>query len=578
MSTPHDFLARHHLPSRWQGKDHFVMLQFNFANGASFLQVWQAWQQDPQRSQRLYYFAMINEADLAACPQPELAGLYAELANKWPTLKRGFQRIHLENGALILTLMWGEPLAQLRSLNATLDAADINTDELSAAHYKALWRLSSANTRVVTSNSSGEAHLKSAGYAMENLGDYQAGLCSRPPFDKAPKHSHHAMIIGAGLAGTSIAERLAARGWKVDLLEAQSEIASKSSGNHAGLFHPSASRDDNIPARLSRAGCTETQEHLARLQNAGLEVFFGINGILQIAKDDAQALLMQEIATQLPPTLLSWLDQDAASVQLGQRPSHGGWWFPKGAWANPASVCHANLALWPERIQLHCNRHVAQLIQADDGWQALDPAGEVLATAPVVILANATEALSLLPELDLPLSKTLRSTTLIPELASTKHSLTGSGYITTAFQGYHCIGAAEVKEMDLNAATQRNLAELQALLPELTMGKGQYSRACYRPNSLDRLPLAGALPDIKNIHGAIHQLHQIPRLNGAYALLGLGSRGLSWALIAAETLACQLNAEPIPIEIDLQQAIDPARFILRKHRQGLNEQRFAPPH
>lgn len=568
MPVLHPFLAHHQLPDRWQNNDRFVMLQFDFADGAGFLQAWQAWRQDQKRSQRFYYFAMINAASLAACPQPELAALHAELVSKWPALPRGFQRIHLEDGALILTLMWGEPLAQLRSLSATLDAADINTPDLSAAHYKALWRLSGADTRVVTHEKSGKAHLKSAGYLLQDWGDFQAGLCTRPPFDKSPKHPHHAMIIGAGLAGTSIAARLAVRGWKIDILEAQGEIATQSSGNHAGLFHPSASRDDNIPARLSRAGCAETQAHLTQLKNAGLDIFFGVDGILQIAKDDTQALLMQEIASGLPAEVLSWITQDDAAALLGECPNHGGWWFPKGGWANPASVCRANLAQWPAQIQLRCNSHVEQLIHTTEGWQALDQHGGVLAAAPVLIIANATEALKLLPELELPLSKTLRSTTLIPASATPRHSLTGSGYITPAFQGYRCIGAAEVKNDDLATAELCNLSELQSLLPAFTSGQSAGSRACYRPNSLDRLPLAGALPDPQSIRGAIHQLHQIPRLNSAYCLLGLGSRGLSWALIAAETLACQLHHDPAPIETDLQQAIDPARFILRKYRQS----------
>ncbi|AZN36210.1 FAD-dependent 5-carboxymethylaminomethyl-2-thiouridine(34) oxidoreductase MnmC [Iodobacter ciconiae] len=570
MTTPHDFLARHHLPNRWQEKDRFVLLQFDFADGADFLQAWQMWQQDPQRSQRFYYFAMINAASLAACPLPELTTLHAELAGKWPALQRGFQRIHLENGTLILTLMWGEPLAQLRSLNATLDAADLNTPDLSTAHYKALWRLSGTSTRVVTCKKYGEAHLKSAGYLLEDFGDYLAGPCMRPPFDKSPKHPHHAMIIGAGLAGVSIAERLAARGWKIDLLEAQSEIATQSSGNHAGLFHPGASRDDNISARLSRAGCAETRQHLAKLPSEGVDAFFGIDGILQVAKDDAQARLMQDIAKNFPPEILSWMAQDAAAAQVGERPSHGGWWFPQGGWANPASVCHASLALWPEQIQLHCNSHVAHLVQTPDGWRALGLDGLALAAAPVLIIANATEALALLPKLELPLSKTLRSTTLIPALAVPRYSLTGSGYITPAFRGYRCIGAAEVSNGNLSFAEQRNLAELQALLPALAPSQSAGSRACYRPNSLDRLPLAGALPDPQSITGAIHQLHQIPRLKNAYCLLGLGSRGLSWATLAAETLACQLNQDPIPIETDLQQAIDPARFLLRKYRHNNN--------
>nr|WP_198985360.1 hypothetical protein [Herbaspirillum sp. ASV7] len=36
------------------------------------------------------------------------------------------------------------------------------------------------------------------------------------PLLRAPAHARHALVIGAGLAGTAITERLAARGWRID--------------------------------------------------------------------------------------------------------------------------------------------------------------------------------------------------------------------------------------------------------------------------------------------------------------------------------------------------------------------------
>jgi tRNA 5-methylaminomethyl-2-thiouridine biosynthesis bifunctional protein len=64
------------------------------------------------------------------------------------------------------------------------------------------------------------------------------------------------------------------------------------------------------------------------------------------------------------------------------------------------------------------------------------------------------------------------------------------------------------------------------------------------------------------------RLKNMPRREGLYALLGLGSRGLVWAALAAEILAGQLDGDPAPVETDLLEAIDPARFALRAHRRG----------
>lgn len=561
-----DFLAAHCLPERWQNQSSFTLLQFDFADALGLLQTWQAWQNHPNRSQRCYFFAFVTGTEPPACPHPDLAGLHAELVSRWPVMKRGFQRIHLAGGQFILTLIWGDSLTLLRNLNATIDAADL-TSSLSPAHYKALWRLSGPQTRLFAADQTDAALQKSAGYRMEPHGKGFAGLCTRPPFNKTTMYPHHALIIGAGIAGTSVAERLAARGWKIDILEAEADIATQSSGNLAGLFHATASRDDNISARLSRSGCHETLQHLQYLKNAGLPVFFGAGGLLQIAKDDEQSAQMKDIAAQLPDGIVRWLSQSDAAKMITGQPSHDGWWFPEGGWANPASLCQANLARHPALIQLHCHSKADRLLKTADGWQVLDASGKVLAAAPVVILANATDALPLLPDLDLPLSRTLRSTTLVADFKTPACSLTGPGYLTPAFQGYRCIGAAEVFNDDLTAAEQKNLAGLNQLLPGLPDMPALSSRACYRPNSLDRLPLVGALHD-PDIEGALHQLHQIPRQKGLFSLLGLGAHGLSRVIICAEALACQLNGEPAPLEADLLQAIDPARFLLRKHRRS----------
>ncbi|HRF72942.1 MAG TPA: FAD-dependent oxidoreductase, partial [Accumulibacter sp.] len=61
------------------------------------------------------------------------------------------------------------------------------------------------------------------------------------------------MVIGAGLAGSSAAERLAARGWKITLIDAADAPGQGASGNLAGVLRPLPSLDDNRLAQLTRA-------------------------------------------------------------------------------------------------------------------------------------------------------------------------------------------------------------------------------------------------------------------------------------------------------------------------------------
>jgi len=66
------------------------------------------------------------------------------------------------------------------------------------------------------------------------------------------RNEHKALVVGAGLAGVTISERLARRGWQVDLHERNAAPAQAASGNPSGVLLPLLTRDDAPAARLSR--------------------------------------------------------------------------------------------------------------------------------------------------------------------------------------------------------------------------------------------------------------------------------------------------------------------------------------
>ncbi|NCV41287.1 MAG: hypothetical protein EBW11_12125, partial [Betaproteobacteria bacterium] len=95
-----------------------------------------------------------------------------------------------------------------------------------------------------------------------------------------------------------------------------------------------------------------------------------------------------------------------------------------------------------------------------------------------------------------------------------------------------------------------------------------------RYSAPDHLPMIGALADLPAIGLQFEQLKSntrlpIPRLEQAYALTALGSRGALWAPFGAEVVLDLMQAIPCPLTADLLWAIDPARGLVRQMRRGI---------
>lgn len=596
VNHPHAvFLAGNQLPPRWQGRDSFAILASDFGDGLAFLSTWHAWQCDPQRSQRLHYLVFASpqrpSVVLHATVPPELQPLLDELIAHWPLPIHGFHRIHLHDGRVMLTLMFGAIKPLLTEVTGPIDAFYLMHDEAhfdnenpdwALPQFKQLWRLCKADSTLVSQSLDTELQLHAAGFQVvtqtQSPTQYLQAHCRRAPKSMTALSTKQAVILGAGMAGCAAAASLASRGWEITLIDAQTTIASQASGNHIGLCHPVLSRDDNFQARLSRAGFFTTQQKLTALRKAQQPVQFAADGHLQIAKDAAAAQLMQAILVeqQLPSTLVTWLGAADCKQALNIEYEWGGWWFPQGMWINPVSLCNGYIDPSINHIDLQLNTHIHSIKRIEQHWHLYDRNEQLITRTEILILANATDALRLLPDMDLPLSASLRSVTRLPaaQINASPHNLSGLTYLTAAFAGWRCAGASLVNAGD-DCAEQNNLKDLAKLIGAnaVTSTEHAETRLCFRPNSSDRLPLVGALPDTSDIQYSVHQLFHIPRVAGLYGILGFGSRGLTWHALAAEVLACQLNGEPQGLERSLIAAIDPARFALRQLRKKTS---FAP--
>lgn len=592
------FLGGNGLPERWQDRHGFTILETGFGLGLNFLATWQAWRADPRRCERLHYVAIekhpFSADDLARLHMlwPELASLSAALRDKWPMLVAGFHRIELDEGRVVLTLVFGDVADCLPQIDAAPDAFYLdgfapskNPDMWSPQVLARLGRMAAMEATAATYTVSAAVRqaLTQGGFVCEKrpgFGRKRDMLAARytprwqVPVRPSPAE-RSAVVIGAGVAGSAACERLAARGWQVTLIERHEQPAQEASGNLAGIAMPLLSKDDNLSSRLVRAAFLHALRTWERLGGIGQAFAGEACGVLQLARDPAHARLQRETIESLdfPPEFARWLDAKAASELTGSPGAFGGWLFPRGGWITPSSLCAAMLNICGDRLQRRFVQEALTLERNAQGWTVRDAGGTAIAQAPVIILANGTNAGAFPQTQGLPLSAIRGQVTHVPAeaLPPVPLVLCGEGYVTRPAGGICCVGASYDFDSDTQlrqTSHDENLLRLAQVMPQADIADVPMAgRVGFRCVSPDRLPLAGALPDpTAPIKGS--RLRDVPRLPGLYGLLAYGSRGMVWAPFAAELLASSLEGEPLPIERELAEALDPARFALKAHRRG----------
>ena len=565
------FLAGNALPGRWQGREAFTILETGFGLGVNFLTAWDAWRNDARRCERLHFVSVegapVSAPELARLLRPfeELAPLARELLASYPPPLAGFHRMAFAGGRVLLTLLLGDAAELLPQLVARADAFYLdgfaparNPGAWTPAVVRELARIAAPDATLATWTVAGgvRAALSAAGFEVER----SAGLAPKREMltGRAARAQplvagveRRALVIGGGLAGMLVAERLAARAWQVQLLDARASPAAAA----AGLVRPIVNLRDALNARISRSAFLHALQHYRALQGEGRALHYDECGVLQLAADSAEAERFEAIArTQgYPASILAFEEGAAASARAG-RPVRGpGWWFARGAVVSTPTLIAASAERAGERLARRANARVERLEQAGDGWRAFDASGALLAEAPCVVLANADDAARLVPQLRLRLARVRGQVTYLPPDPARALSIvvSGSGYVAPMEGGGHCIGATyqhDDHDDRVRAHDHReNLERAASMLPGFDAGlvpRELDGWAGFRTTVPDRLPIVGS-----------------SELPGLAVATGLGSRGLLWGPLGAELVACELTQEPLPLGRDHAGALSPRRFL-----------------
>jgi len=616
----HVFLGGNDLPRAWGGREQFVIVETGFGQGLNFLATWQAWRNDPQRCRRLHFvsiekhpFTRDGLAQLHA-GLADLLPLAVQLQAAWPEALPGLHRLAFEGGSVTLTLALGDVEAVLPRLAAGADAFYLdgfspsrNADMWSPAVFRGLARLARPGATLATYTAAGFVRrgLREVGFEVSKApgfgGKRDMTVAHFRPAWKSRRHApspaadwpeRHAIVIGAGLAGCAVTERLAARGWRVTLFDVHDGPARQTSSHRAAAMHAHISADDSLLSRLSRAGNQYALRAWDALAAAGHPVGWHGSGVLQIGEDEAESKAQRAAldALGLPQAFVRWMTPEQAKVLHGACVPRGGLWFEQGGWVAPPGICQAQLLQAGDAVQTCFGTRVARIERVDGRWLARADDGRELSAAPVLILANAYEAHHLVPMRHQVMRRVRGQLTSLTgaQVASLGAwpdcVVTGAGYLLPpAADGSVRVGSSydadEGPLVECPEVHRDNLQRLAGLLPEQAASIARLDAAALtgyvgvRTVSHNRLPLIGQMPDESaaaagagRLRGA--HLRDLPRLPGLYAALAYASRGLTWAALGAELLASQIEGEPLPVESDLADAVDPARLLLRALRHG----------
>ena len=550
------FLEGCGLPRAWARRTDFTVAELGFGTGLNIVALLDLWRRAGPENGRLQVFSIEgfpltrDEAARALSAWPELAETAAALLAVWPDGAPGFHRLDLPQWNASIDLAVGDARWALEQWSGPADAWFL--DGFSPALNPGMWSpeimaliaaRSAPGARVATFTVAGAVRrgLAGHGFTVEKKPGHgrkrerlEAHLPSPPP---AAKSQPHVAIVGAGIAGASVARALIAGGARVTVIETERPGAG-GSGFPAALVTPRLDAGDVLIASFHAQALTRARDLYRTLPEAVIA-----EGVLQLEQAPRDATRFNKVAAQdlWPANAMTRLDAAASADHLGEAVQSGGLMMGGAMALRPSAVLEPWLA-GAERL----TARVASLLARGDGWTLLDADNAVLIEADVVVLTAGWGTADL--ALDLPLAAVAGQADWVE--GPTTPPVAWGGYAVPTGSGLLFGATHDRGQTDLTpdaGASGRNMTTLAAALPELAAraeaAAPVQTRKAVRATTPDRLPIVGALP-----------------APGLYVLGGLGSRGFCVAPLLGEHLAADILSRPSPLSRAFAERLAASRF------------------
>ncbi len=612
--TEHVFVNGNRLIERFQALEPgscFTIAETGFGSGLNFLVTWHIWQSYAPQNTSLHFVSVerfpLSPVDLRTSHRnwPEFQSLSEKLQKQYPAPVEGMHRCVFQDDRVFLTLYYGDANHWLEQCSFKADAWFLdgfspqqNPDMWSDQLFQQVASHSAESTTFATYTAAGfiRRGLQAQGFNVSKATGFAEkrhmtvglmGKASTKTVNRGLPKDSTVLVVGSGLAGALTASTLANRGFRVQVFEQGSQIASGASGNAQGALYIKLAVDWNPHTRIHLSHYLYAQRAYEHLLNLPAGIWCP-TGVIQLAFDDKEACRQQKFLRQneYPESIVRLVSSDEASLIAGVTLDQSGLFFPDAGWLAPATLCRR--LLQHPNILVHLNTAITDVNQNTEGAIELIDEKDQVYKGETAILAQGHEPPRVNIPSELPIKPISGQISLI-DMADDSESadpsyplksvLCGNGYALPSHNEKIVFGAT-FKPNTTNTETsstenQENLEKLAGLSAQL----GKFATA--RQNRIQaRKSIRCTLPDYLPVIAPIKQYpldnsQTAERISGSdtkqrqrlFINTGYGSKGLTIAPLAAEIIADMIEGVPMPLEDELLHRLSGERFNTRKAEQ-----------
>ena len=606
----HVFLKNNGLPERWDSRKEFVIAELGFGSGLNCVLTIREWLRhcEVSKSNKTLHYIAIEKHPLSGetitelmSRYPELRGYSDELVEDYPPAVEATHRRSLFDNRVVIYFKFMDVADALDDDGLQVDAWYL--DGFSPVKNPAMWsehlfadivRNSRRDATCSTYTAAGfvKRNMQKAGFVTDKVkgfGRKREMLVAKLPgavtenkktpayrfkdkpwFQRPAKSDmtiRKATIIGAGIAGLSLAYSLVQRGWSVTVVDRCDGVAKGASSNPAPIVYPRLSVNNDIDMMFYTSSYCHALHVMNKLQKKSRQQFWFGDGLLQSVDEKRLDKILagfhfnEDYLSKAGVTADGEVTVDFVSAGV----------------VLPAILCDALIDECAANLTI-IKADIDEIRLSGKKWRCFSGAEPIL-EEEVLIVANGTEINELGLPLDFPIESVRGQVAVLnANQASSRIKKTRNAdvHITPAINGKHYLGATYDRGSSITMATQEDSKVLLQSLHNVYPDMFSEDDCCdawvgFRTISKDRVPIVGAVPDMSFYaaeytdirHGSNTMKYRgAAYLNGLYISAAHGSRGFTSSFLCAEIVASLIDGSPMPVCKKVLDYLSPSRFIV----------------
>ena len=626
----HVFFKHNGLPERWQTFEKFTIAELGFGSGLNFLltvREWLKYLADTKQKKCLHYIAIekypLSPESISQLLSryPELKFHSDELLSQYPPAVEASHSRHLFDSQVIIHFKFMDVLTALEAERFNVDTWYL--DGFSPSKNRNMWseevfvklaQNSRASATCSTYTAAGfvKRNMQNAGFLVKKVNGYggkremltavykaedaqnhepksmRYGFKDKPWFlsdtQEAQYSENKAVIIGAGIAGLSVAYALSRRGWKITLIDKHGDVAKETSSNPAAIIYPRLAIDNDVDNEFFINAFCLSVSVMRALQSKYVEKFWFESGLLQKIEEKKAVALIDKHQFNEDFIALRKVDE-AISRSISNTNTNAntnaldsnclnyktaGVVLPKVLCSVLKKECGDNLNIVSEKVD--------DIKFENDKWHCYAK-NSLISSSEVLIVANGAVIKDIKLPIDLPIDSVRGQTVGLTENKLSKcmiSTVASKVTLSPSINGKHYLAASYSRVNKSFTIDDSETNELIKLSNE-DFHYGFSRLNCsdewvgFRAMSVDRVPIVGVVPDKEYFeneyadicHGKTNTVYPgAKNMKGLYLSLGHGSRGFTSAFLSSEIICAQIVDEPVPVGRRVLNYLTPSRFII----------------